>query len=313
MSTPSNTTVSDITVRSMTGQGHATGQGDLGTISVEVRTVNNRGFKCSPRVNDSLASLESQIETLARALIHRGSVHLNVNWRRPAHESLPNVDTNVLQAYVKQLTTARDAVGSDGTIDLSSLMTLPGVLVSSRADRRDDAVLWSFVSETVTKAINNLNEMRAIEGANMALTLHEECQQIGTRVDQIETLAPRAVDNYRQRLESKIKRALADHDLAVEPVDLLREVQIYADRADISEEITRLGSHLKMFVEVLDGEVNNAGQREPTGRKLDFIIQEMFRETNTIGSKAADAEVSANVVEIKCAIERMRELVQNLE
>ena len=114
-------------------------------------------------------------------------------------------------------------------------------------------------------------------------------------------------------MESKIKRVLAEREISAEPADLLREVQIYADRADISEEITRLGSHLTMFKDVLNGTANDTGQREPTGRKLDFIIQELFRETNTIGSKAADAEVSANVVEIKCAIERMRELVQNLE
>ena len=104
---------------------------------------------------------------------------------------------------------------------------------------------------------------------------------------------------------------LAEHNLEVQTIDLLREVQIFADRVDISEEITRLGSHLKMFAGVLAGE---SGQTpEPTGRKLDFIIQEMFRETNTIGSKAADAEISTHVVEIKCASERMRELVQNLE
>ncbi len=97
--------------------------------------------------------------------------------------------------------------------------------------------------------------------------------------------------------------------LQVQPVDLLREVQVYADRVDISEEIVRLGSHLAMFTSVLQG----GDEPEPTGRKLDFILQEMFRETNTIGSKASDAEISADVVEIKCAIERMRELVQNLE
>jgi uncharacterized protein (TIGR00255 family) len=126
-------------------------------------------------------------------------------------------------------------------------------------------------------------------------------------------LAPRTVDRYRTRLQAKIERALSDHNLEVPPVELLREVQIYADRADISEEITRLSSHLEMFQGVLQGEHGAGGEPDPAGRKLDFIIQEMFRETNTIGSKSADAEISSHVVEIKCAIERMRELVQNLE
>jgi uncharacterized protein (TIGR00255 family) len=297
----------------MTGQGHSSAQSDLGTMTVEVRTVNNRGFKCSPRLSDSLASLESKIESLARSLISRGSVHLNVNWRRPANLSLPNIDTAVLQAYLDQLETVRKTSGADATIDLSALITLPGVISSAKENRRDDEQLWQFVSDSVTAAIENLNQMRAVEGGRMADSLHADCGQIQTHLDRIEEIAPRAIDTYQQRLESKIQRTLEKHDLSVDAIDLLREVQIYADRSDISEEITRLGSHLKMFVEVLDDSIDDTGQREPTGRKLDFVIQEMFRETNTIGSKAADSEISASVVEIKCAIERMRELVQNLE
>ncbi|QDT08369.1 YicC/YloC family endoribonuclease [Planctomycetes bacterium K23_9] len=300
-------------VRSMTGQGHASAQGDLGTMTVEVRTVNNRGFKCSPRLSDSLASLESQVESLARSLIPRGSVHLSVNWRRPAQLSLPNIDQDVLQAYVEQLEHVRKTSRVEANIDLSSLITLPGVISSAKQNRRDDEQLWAFVASTVTAAIDNLNEMRATEGGRMADSLHADCSQIRVHLDRIGEIAPRAIDTYQQRLEAKVQRTLAQHDLSVDAVDLLREVQIYADRSDISEEITRLGSHLKMFVDVLDDSVDDAGQREPTGRKLDFVIQEMFRETNTIGSKAADSEISTNVVEIKCAIERMRELVQNLE
>ena len=300
-------------VRSMTGQGHASNQSDLGVLTVELRTVNNRGFKCSPRLSDSLASLESRIEGLARSLIHRGSVLLNVNWRRPAKESLPNIDVDVLQAYVQQLDEARRDIDGDVTIDMTSLVSLPGVLRSQKENRSEDQELWDFVESTIVAAIENLNEMRSTEGENMAKSLHADCEEISRRVDTIGELAPLAAVKYQERLESKIKRTLAEHDLSVDSVDLLREVQIYADRADISEEITRLGSHLAMFVDVLDGKASESGQREPTGRKLDFVIQEMFRETNTIGSKAANAEVSANVVEIKCAIERMRELVQNLE
>jgi uncharacterized protein (TIGR00255 family) len=244
-------------------------------------------------------------------LIHRGTVHLSVSWRRTPGEDLPTIDNEVLEAYVRQLQQVREAAGADATIDLSSLVLLPGVIVSSREDRRDDDRLWDFVHATIVKAIENLNEMRGIEGSHMAETLEADCLSIGEQLDSIQKLAPRAVDSYRSRLESKIQRVLAEHKLEVQTNDLLREVQIFADRVDISEEVTRLGSHLKMFSGVLAGE--NANQPEPTGRKLDFIIQEMFRETNTIGSKAADAEISTHVVEIKCAIERMRELVQNLE
>ncbi|MEM8666889.1 MAG: YicC/YloC family endoribonuclease [Planctomycetota bacterium] len=292
-------------VRSMTGQGHATVKCDLGVINVEVRTVNNRGFKCSLRLTDSVSSLESKVEALARALIHRGTVNLSVQWRRPPGEDLPQIDTHALNAYVQQLT----GVLSDQTkIELASLVTLPGVLTSSNESNVDDDQLWSFVEQAVRQAIDNLNEMRAVEGRRMVDSLETDCDGVGERLQTIQRLARRSADVYRERLHAKVEKLLQSHDIQVQPVDLLREVQIYADRVDISEEVTRLQSHLEMFNDVI-GE----GKDEPTGRKLDFIIQEMFRETNTIGSKASDAEISAEVVEVKCAIERMRELVQNLE
>jgi uncharacterized protein (TIGR00255 family) len=296
----------------MTGQGHATVQSELGTITVEVRTVNNRGFKCTPRISDSLSSLESKIEALARSLIHRGTVHLSVTWRRPPEQNIPCIDADVLKAYLDQLHQVQQSSG-DGptTIDLAALVALPGVMAASREDRRSDQQLWDLVQQGIVDGIENLNQMRSAEGSAMADSLASDCQQVRRRVAQIESLAPRAVDTYRNRLQGKVQRILEEHNLEVQVVELLREVQIYADRIDVSEEITRLGSHLDMFASVLDGKDGQAPL--PTGRKLDFIIQEMFRETNTIGSKAADAEISAEVVEIKCAIERMRELVQNLE
>lgn len=301
------------TVLSMTGQGHAERRSPLGTLSVEVRTVNNRGFKCSVRLSDSLASLESRVESLTRSLIRRGSVLLNVNWRRPPGEYSSSIDAFVLESYYRQLRDVRDAVGESGSIDLGSLIHLPGVMTSSREDRRDNEDLWELVRSTLVDAIENLNEMRGVEGIAMADSLQDECAAIREHVTAIAELSPRVVENYRGRLRGKIERALADHNIEVQPIDLLREVQIFADRADISEEITRLTSHMNLFAAILDGENGGSAEREPSGRKLDFVIQEMFRETNTIGSKAADAEISAHVVEIKCGLERMRELVQNLE
>lgn len=302
-------------VRSMTGQGHASVQDDVGVIRVEVRTVNNRGLKCTIRTSDSLSAMESRVDALVRSLIHRGSISVAISWRKPAGQNVPAIDSEVLAAYATKLHEVRQSVGDGNavSIDLASLMQLPGVIVSSREERRDDDELWKPVEQAVRLAFANLNEMRQTEGANMAQTLHTDAAQIAERVEQIRVLAPRAVENYSSRLEAKIQRVLSERDIESQPIDILREVQIYADRADISEEITRLGSHLSLFADVLSGEATEGTNREPTGRKLDFIIQEMFRETNTIGSKASDSSISAHVVEIKCAIERMRELVQNLE
>ncbi|MDG2222316.1 MAG: YicC family protein [Rubripirellula sp.] len=295
-------------VRSMTGQGHATVKSDLGTIHIEIRTVNNRGFKCSLRIADSLTSLESKIESLARSLIHRGSVQLNLTWRRPPGEDLPRIDAEVVNAYVQQLTKSIPSGMAATTIDLTNLIELPGVIASRAEAQIDQDELWQLAQAAVTQSIDNLNQMRAIEGERMVDSLRADSDSVENRLKTIQALAPRSTDVYRNRLQSKIERVLKEHDLQVQTVDLLREVQIYADRVDISEEITRLQSHLTMFNDVI-----GSGPNEPAGRKLDFIIQEMFRETNTIGSKASDAEISAEVVEIKCAIERMRELVQNLE
>ena len=238
----------------MTGQGYASNKGELGQVSVEVRTVNNRGFKCSPRVSDSLASLESRIEALARSLIHRGSIHLNVSYRPPDDQVLPKIDGDVLQAYYRELQRAKEAVGGGAEIDLASLMMLPGVIRTARQDRRDDESLWDFVRQSVVDAFENLNEMRSAEGANLAVTLNADCDLVQSHVESIAELAPRAVDTYRNRLQGKIERILTQHDLESQPVDLLREVQVYADRIDVSEEITRLDSHIKMFRGALAGD-----------------------------------------------------------
>ena len=189
----------------MTGQGYASKKGDLGQVSVEVRTVNNRGFKCTPRLSDSLSSLESKIETLARSLIHRGSIHLNVTYRPPSDKALPKIDGDVLQAYYGELDRARQAIGGTAEIDLASLMMLPGVITTARQDRRDDEELWSFVSEGIVDAFANLNEMRSVEGAHMAETLNADCDLVQSHVEKIAELAPRAVDTYRSRLQTKIE------------------------------------------------------------------------------------------------------------
>ena len=197
-------------VRSMTGQGHATGQGELGTVTVEVRTINNRGFKCSPRLSDSLSSLETKIEALARSLIHRGTVHLSVSWRRPAGENLPSIDGDVLRAYVDQLQQLHAEAGPSPTsIDLSTLMLLPGVIDPAREDRKDDDRLWDLVRDTIVKAIENLNQMRMAEGDRMAESLMADCHEVRTRLDSIAEVAPRVVDNYRNRLRDQDPAGLA--------------------------------------------------------------------------------------------------------
>jgi uncharacterized protein (TIGR00255 family) len=148
--------------------------------------------------------------------------------------------------------------------------------------------------------------MRQEEGAAMAADLTANARAIAAELSAVERRAPQVVEAYRARLLDRLKGLLADLGVQIQPADVVREVGIFAERSDISEEIVRLKSHLEQFATVM-------AERDSQGRKLDFVIQEMFRETNTIGSKANDAEIARHVIEMKTAIERMREMIQNVE
>lgn len=306
----------------MTGQGRAQASSDLGTASAEIRTVNHRGIKFSIRTSDSLSALTPKIEALVRSRIHRGSINLNANWKPAALTTAYRIDQVALMGYQQQITEAQQTAGSSDPIDWSSLLQLPGVVVSHESQHMDVDELWSVVRPVISDAVDRLDEMRTDEGLAMLTSLRSDLTVIRERVQSIADRTPWVAEKYRERLTSKIRKTLADHDLNVDDIDLLREVQIYADRVDVSEEITRLNSHLQLFANVLEGDSSSdsadvstekTNANDPVGRKLDFIVQEMFRETNTIGSKASDSEISTHVVEVKCALERMRELVQNLE
>ncbi|WP_149495175.1 YicC family protein [Roseiconus lacunae] len=322
-------------VSSMTGQGRATGDSALGTVTIELRAVNHRGFKCSLRSPESVSPLDARIEAELRRHLHRGAINVNVSLERAGGQTPVQINAAVLADYLRQCQQAIQESGISGnhiTLSTASLVSLPGVL-SGDHSRQNDNQLWNQIRAVVAAAATDLIEMRQREGGAMAETLIADCSTVRQHVDSIAVLAPQVADRYRSRLETKVNRLLAEFDAQVGPTDLLREVQLYADRADISEEITRLGSHLTLFEAVLRGKHEHAkaagptqpsqtqspqpkgaaNRDEPAGRRLDFITQEMFRETNTIGSKANHADISALVVEIKCAIERMRELVQNLE
>jgi len=322
-------------VRSMTGHGHATGRTDAGDVTVEIRSVNHRGLKCSIRLAEPLSGLEANIEAAVRARLHRGAINISVKCSRTREAAGAVINRAALAAYIAA---CRDAIDQSApaaspeherdeqpgqrhdqrtaqtVIDVATLVNLPGVLSTDSDAGRDRDRLWQQVDAVLQSALDNLVSMRQSEGENMVGTLRSECRGISEALNRLKPLSAVAADKYRARLESKIERVLAEQDLSVAKVDVLREVQLYCDRADVNEEITRLESHLQLFTEVFGGPSGDGGDdREPTGRKLDFITQEMFRETNTIGSKAAHPDVSSHVVEIKCAIERMRELVQNLE
>lgn len=293
-------------LQSMTGQGQAQLSGELGSIAVEVRTVNNRGLKLVTRLAEPLSKFEAKVEAVVRKHLTRGSVNLNVRWRRHASVSNYQVNTVFVETLYRQLSDLQSRLETSAPIDLAQLAAIPGVVEECNQDDIDQESLWHFTEDAVTQALVDLNAMRATEGASMGNSLSDDLVGLRRRLSNIESLAPQVVEGYRDRLESRIVELLNARGLEIAKVDILKELQVFADRTDISEEVTRLKSHLDLFDETIANE-------QSSGRRLDFIIQEMFRETNTIGSKANDALIAKYVVDMKCAIERMRELVQNIE
>ena len=288
---------------SMTGFGAAAHADNETSATAEIKTVNNRYFKLSLRMSDGYAVLEPRIETLIRESIARGTVSLSLRIRKKRKAEY-RIVTTVLQSYFKQLV---DLGWNEASTSLNNLLTLPGV-IETDAEQSDDELetVWNTVQQALDGALGKLQTMRQAEGESMAADLCANVEQLRTLIGGIEALAPNVAEQYRKRLEERVGKVLAEHGAVLDPVDLVREVAVYADRCDISEEIVRFRSHLAQFDEALKS-------KESCGRKLDFLTQELFRETNTIGSKANDAEMTKHVVDMKTVIERIREMVQNVE
>lgn len=286
----------------MTGFGEARSDSDALSIAVEVRAINNRHLKLSLRASDGYSSLESEIEPLVRQYLRRGVVQMNLRVARKATEDDYRLNQTALASYQRQLA----EVSGDANVSIASLLGLPGVVDTSRSGDFDPKKDWELIKPIVVQALETLCEMRLQEGAALGGDLKQNSQSIRQELAGIIERAPNVVEGYRQRLTDRVDRALNELNVTVEPADLIREVALFADRSDISEETVRLASHLDQF---------DAALSDPaiSGRKLEFIVQEMGRETNTIGSKASDTEISKRVVEIKTALERIREQIQNVE
>jgi uncharacterized protein (TIGR00255 family) len=246
------------------------------------------------------------VEAAVRKRVRRGTIQINVRVDRLHAPDDYRVNAEVLKGYRNQLEAIVRQWGSTEAIRLESLLSLPGV-VSEDADHDADAeAQWPAVEQTLDKALAQLDRMRGEEGRAMAADLRANCLAASASLEQIERRAPEVINNYRERLRERLGKALAEHNVTLEVADVLREVSLFADRSDIAEEMVRLRSHLEQFLATME-------EPESSGRKLEFLTQEMVRETNTIGSKANDVEIARHVIEIKTAIERIREMIQNVE
>jgi uncharacterized protein (TIGR00255 family) len=290
---------------SMTGFGDATAERNGTHYAVEVRSLNNRFFKPVIKLPENVSGLEPEIETVLREKLGRGSITYILKMRLDSADAAYHVNTAALESYLAQL---REVKGLDGVarIDLASLMQLPGVCQEPRDESDEIAKHGDVIRDLTQKSIEKLSVMRAREGQSLFNDLMKHLKLIANELAQIQTRAPFVIDEYHKKLLSRVNQLMSKAELQVSQVDLLKEIAVFAERADISEEIQRLTHHLDSFEQAC-----RAG--EHAGRKLDFITQEMLREANTIASKANDAHIAGHIVEIKGAIDRLKEQVQNVE
>jgi uncharacterized protein (TIGR00255 family) len=290
----------------MTGFGEARGQSNGIAVSIEVRAINSRHLKLSYRASEGYGALEPEVEAVTRDIIRRGTVQLNLRVERPASGEDYRINSPVIENYRKQLEAYTGRSEWNDADDLRMLLSLPGAVDERRNSDRDPREDWPIIEPVLREALSALSKMRAEEGVALAADLAHNGRLVMEALDSVAKRAPEVVQSYQSRLTQRVEQALSELNVTVQPADLLREVALFADRSDISEEIVRLRSHLQQYEAALM-------LPESSGRKLEFIAQEMGREINTIGSKANDAEISKLVVEIKTALERIREQIQNVE
>jgi uncharacterized protein (TIGR00255 family) len=293
----------------MTGFGEASAGANGIGFSLELRSLNNKFFKLSCRLPEELTGLEAELEQALRKGVARGSFVLTMKLKIDDERAASGINENVLLSYLGHLETVRSKVHDHAVnIDLTQLLALPGVLQPAVDEGKIIEEARPIVKDLLDQALDKLKQMRTVEGVSLAEDLSKQLNVILDRLAVIQTRAPHVIDEYHDKLSKRVGELLAKAELKVSEPDLLKEVAIFADRADIAEEITRLGGHVDQFREVLAAKAD-----EPAGRTLDFLAQEMLRESNTIGSKCNDAQISRCVVELKSAIDRIKEQVQNVE
>ena len=293
----------------MTGFGRSELNDEKKAVVVELRSVNNKYLKINIRIPDLLSGIEDKIEKLLKKELVRGTINLAIEYK--SCDQLPKcvINKDVLREYHNIISEARKEMSLQQDVTLDNLISLPGVLEfkkDSENGKTEDEGLWQELEQLIKLSVNDLKEMREAEGKNLRIEIDKWKEKISLLMDQIEAMAPKAVSEFSSRIQERVSTLLSGTDSKVEKSDLLKEIAIFADRCDISEELGRLRSHILLFNNVMDNE-------EPNGRKLEFIVQEMFREANTIASKANNSDIIEDVISIKTEIERIKEQVLNIE
>ena len=296
--------------RSMTGYGRAQRLGDGRDVLVEIRAVNHRYYEFSARLPRTCMYLEEKLKRFLNGQVARGKVEVAVTITRPdGKDAQIAVNRAVAEGYVNALRALNEQLGEGGSlwleddIRLSSLLRLPDVFTVTK-EQDDEEQIWAIVSDAAAEALQSFLSMRQTEGERLCADLLAKLEGLEKMLLQIEEIEPGVAESYRERLYAKLQELLADTQ--IDQQRILTETAIFAEKTAIDEETVRLHSHIAQFRELL-------ASAEPVGRKLDFLVQEMNREVNTIGSKAQELKITKIVVDMKSEIEKIREQIQNIE
>lgn len=291
-------------MNSMTGFGRASSRDRVSDVEVEIRSVNHRFLSLKQNLPEGLSRCEGEIEQMVRGVLSRGSVGLAVTVKSVQEDGPALPDLKLLKSVAHRLRAAQKELKLKGEIGMVELLAVPSLWSSSRAGEPSE--LWPRVRKLVAKALEDLASARAREGETIARDLKGRLSTIEDRLGRIRERGPAVVEAYQKKLDDRIQAILRQKGLEAAQLDVVKEIAIHADRCDVSEEVQRLTAHLAEFRKIL-------GIKGQMGRRLDFLTQEMGRETNTIASKGNDSSISALVVEIKAELEKIKEQVDNVE
>ena len=291
-------------IKSMTGYGHGEAVGTDYSFRLEVKSVNHRFCEIAVRLPRQFSSLEEMIKKYIQSRVNRGKIDVFFNFEETIDKkNTLKVDNELALVYYNSLLTLANQCDIPAEVRLTDLAAFPGV-VSLEKEDDDLEVINKLVLDALTVAMDSFIEMRVREGGELALDLEKRLIFISSIIEEISKHADLVVTDYKDKLKLRIEELLAG--VPVDESRLANEVAFFADKADISEELTRILSHHNQFILALKSD-------EPIGRKLEFILQEMNREINTIGSKANDLFLSQMVIEVKSELEKIREQIQNIE
>jgi uncharacterized protein (TIGR00255 family) len=291
-------------MRSMTGYGRGEVDESGGKFSVELYSVNRKQSDIVVNLPRELSTLEPRVRQAINEKISRGRINVNVSYQQATNGTRKlALDTALARSYHDAMRRLQSDLSVPGEISIGTILQAPGVMRTSNDDVNPDEV-WPAIQRALDSALVGLIKMREREGKHLAKDLIHRLKLIREAVKQVRALHPGVVKHYREALLDRVNKA--GLNVGVDDERLLKEISLFADRSDISEEITRLESHLKQFA-------HHLRKDEPVGRTLEFIAQEMSRELNTLGAKANDAGISQHVVACKAELEKIREQIQNLE